>query len=358
MKVFSLRTTLALSALTAFAVIAGMIKDYSENNPERFMQDKEISFVKRLDFTMKREVASNIKEQAKDKNKMALEWLPVNTENAEIINGAWKIYKRTDELDQVSDLNKDVRLELIGNAKVIINNNQKIQYRVSKLTEDLGIYYMALINVNNKGIEILELTKIQSKKIEIKLTDVKSGELSEAEVSDEAKSKFPDMELVLDKALNPDKSKDVMSEDQIEGHLSLRNGNLEQLSVILNKGTDKAEILEFDLAKINDGGQFEADLGDELVTGMISYNGDNALRVRIITGKLAGTMLNFLTAEQKDLNIEQLNESEKTYEQEVAIEAQNNLEAERKEAAHETDREIEAAKSAQEAQVKKSGFEF
>jgi hypothetical protein len=361
MKILSLRSTLVLSSITAFVVLAGMVKDYQQNNPQAFMKDQEIFFVKRLDYTMKREVASNLKESLKDKNKIALEYLPLNAENAAIINGAWKIYNRIDELDVSTELDKNVNLELIGNSKVLINNNQKIQYRISRLVSDLGVYRMALINVNNKGIEILELVKLEVEQVKITLTEVK--ELS-SNVEEEAVSKqqFPDMELVLDKALNPDKSKDVMSDDKIEGHLSLRNGNLEQLSVVLNKGTDKAEILEFDLAKINDGGQFEADLGDELVTGIISYNGDNALRVRIITGKLSGTMLNFLTEDQIEVNKQQISDAEKTYEQEIAVEAQTQLEDERKEVASQTDAEIKENKTEQEVkqekEVEKSGFEF
>jgi hypothetical protein len=220
---------------------------------------------------------------------------------------------------------------------------------------------MALINVNNKGIEILELEKLEVAEVLISLLDAKEQN-SNVEANVVSKQQFPDMELVLDKALNPDKSKEVMSDDKIEGHLSLRNGNLEQLSVVLNKGTDKAEILEFDLAKINDGGQFEADLGDELVTGMISYNGDNALRVRIITGRLSGTMLNFLTEDQIEVNKQQVTDTANTYEQEIAIESQSELENERKEVAAQTDEEIKENKTdqqvKQEAQVEKTGFDF
>jgi hypothetical protein len=380
MKILNLRSTLVLSTITTFVVLAGMVKDYQQNNPQDFMKDQEITFIKRLDYTMKREVASNLKESLKDKNKIALVYLPLNEENASIINGAWKIFNRIDESDVSTELNKKVKLELIGNSKVIINDNQKTHYRISLLVEDLGIYRMALINVNNKGIEILELEKVEADNVKITLVDKIEANENVLAV-DAPKQQFPDMELVLDKALNPDKSKDVMSDDKIEGHLSLRDGNLEQLSVVINKGTDKVETLEFDLAKINDGGQFEADLGDELVTGIISYNGDNALRVRIITGKLSGTMLNFLTEDQKEINNQQLSETEKTYEQEIAIESQTELENERKEAAAQTDAEIKENKAElenerkesaaqtdaenkteqevkQEKEVEKSGFEF
>jgi hypothetical protein len=380
MKILNLRSTLVLSTITAFAVLAGMVKDYKQNNPQEFMKDQEISFIKRLDYTMKREVASNLKESLKDKNNIALVYLPLNEENASIINGAWKIFNRIDESDVSTELDKKVKLELIGNSKVIINDNRKTHYRISLLVEDLGVYRMALVNINNKGIEILELEKVEADNV--KITFVDKIEANENVLDEDApKQQFPDMELVLDKALNPDKSKDVMSDDKIEGHLSLRNGKLEQLSVVINKGTDKVETLEFDLAEINAGGQFEADLGDELVTGIVSYNGDNALRVRIITGKLSGTMLNFLTEDQKEINSQQLSDSEKTYEQEIAIESQTELENERKEAAAQTDAEINENKAElenerkevaaqtdaenkteqevkQEKEVEKSGFEF
>src|SRR5690606_875876 len=128
-----------------------------------------------------------------------------------------------------------------------------------------------------------------------------------------------DLELVIERALVPDLSKDVITGDLVSGNLSLSNGNIEALSASVRGADGNERSIDISYAEIKDGGQFHVDYMGEMGHGIITNNGEDAFRVRFATGPLQGAMLNFMSYEQLDIMREREEEAKFKAEEEAAM---------------------------------------
>ena len=106
---------------------------------------------------------------------------------------------------------------------------------------------------------------------------------------------YEDADLTLLSALNFKKSGKMLKGNLISGAVSILDGNIENLSVTVNKGASDEQSLEISFAEINNGGQFETENDGEVFGGIITNNGKAGYQVRFANGPLAETILSFVT---------------------------------------------------------------
>ncbi|MCK5072106.1 MAG: hypothetical protein KAQ98_01680 [Bacteriovoracaceae bacterium] len=145
---------------------AGIYMD-TQFKSDDFMKTSNIDFVKRLDDSYERFVASNEKAPAED-NSPAHKSLNCETES-HLINGQWKIHKiheydHEDKVVNFEDKNKLIQLELICNArrysKKVRMDDDTNPYTVSWYAKKrIGIYK----TLENGNLEIIEATFVQQK---------------------------------------------------------------------------------------------------------------------------------------------------------------------------------------------------
>ncbi len=277
-------------------VLAGSIKDFRTHTVK--MSENEASDKEDM-LPVERNVAS---EAA---SKVAQMYLPMNAENIVKINTSWEITRIVgndekvafDKFANIEDAKKSIKIkmELIGNGIVRINNDNEQVYRVSLLSEFGTI---ALFKKMGNGFEILE-----AKKLNIASTN------KALVVSDE-------VELVLERALNQAKSSKVLMGNDVSGQVSLNSKGLSGLSVELRNGNGETQNIEIDTADLLDGGTFKAEVNGEEVSGVVFNNGKDGYRISFVTGPLAGAMLNFVTKEQMD-SIQSTEQDQSSLSQEV-----------------------------------------
>jgi hypothetical protein len=185
-----------------------------------------------------------------------------------------------DKLANSEDAKKSikVKLELIGNGIVRINKDNEQVYRISLLS-DFGT--IALFKKLGNGYEIIEAKKIVS--------NVKTSLVVAEEV-----------ELVLDKALNPAKSTKVLEGQDVSGSVSINAKAITGLNVEIRNSNGEVQNIEIDTADLMDGGVFKADVNGDEVSGVVLNNGKDGYRISFVTGPIAGSMLNFVTKEEKE----------------------------------------------------------
>ena len=303
---------MGLLGLVSMVVFAGAAIDMRMHS-EAFMQEQTLEFkdVKVTPRTQ-RFVASDDRSQLP-----AVQYLPVNQLNNRLINGQWEItriigsdgFDLFNKNERPEDQNKEivVDFELIGTSLIEIDEDSAQRFRVSLLTEFGTIL---LFKSLGEGYEILEAKKI---KIESVVASV------EQEMNETNKPILPaglllekELDLTLERALHPSKSPDMLAGDSVRGSMSIVEGTIQNLMVTLNYGNGQREEFEVGFAEINDGGQFEALIEDDVVHGIITNNGEGIYRVRFATGSLQGAMLNFVT----DTKLDEL--AEARYEEEDA----------------------------------------
>lgn len=232
----------------------------------------------------------------------AVQYLPFNDINQEMINGKWEIRRIVDANSEVifdrighyEDRNKSivVNFDLVGTSTVMIDEDSAQVYKVSLLTEFGTI---ALFKSMAEGYEILEAKKIIEKPQVQELVKTQSVDQEKAITGLRLDG---DKDLVLERALHPSKTSQLLSGDSVRGNVSLIDGNIENLSIALSYEQGQSEEYEIAFAEINDGGMFEAMIHDETVHGIITNNGEGVFRIRFATGKLQGAMLNFVTQDK------------------------------------------------------------
>lgn len=287
--------------LLSTAVMAGVIADLNYYSPRTLNLGRIKGAVsKRLDDLRLRDVASESTER------YAIQYLPFNEENIKLIDGKWRIYNfiNVSGHDEVMDV--VVNLNLIGTSKVKIDNDPNQVFRISYLTEQRT---MALVKRVGKGFEILEMEKIKEiekvKKTQDKVSSQKDKVASSAPVTNKKGVTFPeDMDLILERAFNPNLSKNIFVGDYVVGNVSIIAGNIQSLEVTIARGLKEERSIMIEFAEVKDGGVFEADVDGEMVSGIITNNGQNAYRVRFASGPMQGAMLNFVTQEEYDRLIE------------------------------------------------------
>jgi hypothetical protein len=310
MKALTSKKVLIAIFSVSSIVIAGTIKDmrtHTKNlSHEQVIEDS---------LSTERTVASVPGSMVAQMN------IPMIAENYKKINSKWEIVRIIDADKTVSfdkfqnpqDAKKSVqiKMELIGNGIVKIQNDNQQIYRVSVLTEFGTI---ALYRKFGNGFEILEAKRVPA-----------SVSTPNALVVNQ------EVELVLERALNQTKSNKVLVGDSVSGRLSLNNKILNSLSVEIRNENGESQSIEIDTADLMDGGTFKAEVNGEEVSGVIFNNGKDGYRLSFVTGPLAGAMLNFVTKEQFD----KIQESE----------AEANRDAVQKDFAEDKVQEVEAAQA-------------
>lgn len=320
-KTISTFRTYLLSTVIASAVLAGTYADLKLKS-NSFMFEDRLEVVSLDASETNRFVASRVH----DFNLPAVSYLGVNAENKKKINGRWEVTRVLDTkgnpiydvFNRMEDKNSMivVDMELVSTSTVMLDKDKNQFFKVSLLTKKNTI---ALFKVVNGGYEILEAKKIiekpKFKKIAARPTLVQP----KARVQKETKKKgirINDMDLLLESALNPLQSRNVLNVTQVNGSLSVFDGSIQDFSASLNTGSSKGVNLYFSFAEIKDGGQFEAEISGDLSTGIITNNGENSYKIRFATGPLQGAILTFVSQEKYDKTIEKFANYEQKIEQE------------------------------------------
>ena len=288
--------------LTASSVLIGVkaVRDANFNSTQ-FMSENKVQVVKRLDDEkVVRHVAS---ESA---TRPAVQYLPLNELNSDIINGEWEIRRIQDENSEVvfnanaSDSKVEMNFELIGTSLVKIGEEEPMILRVSYLDESGRT--IALFRQFGKGYEIIEaIKKVETRNANIA---VAREEVKEEIVQENTTGVVIErvQDLVLERALHPTKDPNVLrGQNLVSGNIVVSSGRIEEFNVVVGIGKNYEQPLNFiNSPEIKAGGQFSGETNNGEVTGIITNNGKDGFRIRFATGPLQGAMLNFVTTEKMD----------------------------------------------------------
>lgn len=274
-------------------VLAGTIKDLRSHS----VKSAEIEAIDQEIAPIERSVASEAV------SKVAQIYLPKNAENEQKINTVWEITRIVgadekvtyDKLANPEDAKKSIKVnfELVGTSLVKVNDDAKLVYNVSLLS-DFGT--IALFKKIGNGFEILE-----AKRVAVPANN-------NLVVSDE-------VELVLERALNQARSNKVLTGNDVSGQVSLSKKAINDLEVGLTNENGETQNIQIDHADLQDGGAFKAEVNGEEVSGVVFNNGKDGYRISFVTGPIAGAMLNFTTKEQAD-KIQETERDQQTEQQE------------------------------------------
>ncbi len=288
-----MRSLLWLVPLCSVYVAWGVVNDLGFHS-RQFMDghNKQVVLSKRIDDST-RQVASG------NKKSPAVRYMPVNPENYNKITGAWQVYNFINTRDEDEAMDVRVKLELIGNGQVKLDNDEEQIFWISFYSEQDTI---AIFKKVKNGFEILEARKIHDRKLGSSAglashTDAKNK--AQAGSADKKGLILTDVELVLEKAMLPAVTNVILEGQAINGRATIREGVLQHVDVRVSANGQNYSI-EIPFAEINDGGQFSADLEGESVSGILTNNGQTAFRIRFATGPMAGAILNFITQEEFD----------------------------------------------------------
>lgn len=313
----------SLIGLGSVMVFAGVVSDMRLHS-DIFMDNLKIESATetgRINTT--RFVASANEEQLP-----AVQYLPFNQMNQDLINGQWEIRRIVDasgktifdKIGQYEDRDKSivVNFGLIGTSTIMVDEDYSQIFRISLMTEFGTI---ALFKDMGNGFEILEAKKIVKKNEAAVVKVEKTEEKVEAKIT--GLRLEGNQDLVLERALHPSKTSQLLNGSSVRGNVSLIDGNIENLNIALYYEQGQKDEFEIAFAEINDGGMFEAMIEDETVHGIITNNGEGVFRIRFATGRLQGAMLNFVTEEKlSDLTEDEYVRDEA--QEEVANEVQEN----------------------------------
>lgn len=314
MKVLTSKKAIICFLSLGSIVLAGTIKDF-KSRTVKVASSEEIADLTAAERSVASEAVS----------KVAQLWLPANEINKSKVNTVWEIVRIVgndervafDKLANPEDSKKSikVKMELINNGIVRVNNDNGQIYNVSLLSEFGTI---ALYKKLGNGFEILEARKVATQTANTSLV-----------VSEE-------VELVLERALNQAKSSKVLEGNDVTGQVSLSSKTINNLSVELRNSNGETQNIEIDTADLMDGGTFKADVNGEEVSGVVFNNGKDGYRISFVTGPIAGSMLNFVTREQ----MEKLQSEQPDTQNEIVEESESAAEKileERKEVANDSD---------------------
>ncbi|MFT6068690.1 MAG: hypothetical protein ACJAT2_003513 [Bacteriovoracaceae bacterium] len=309
--------TYFLSTLLGSAVLAGTYADLKLKS-NAFMFENKIDIVSFTPEQTKRIVASRVH----DFNLPAVSYLGVNEENKKKINGKWEVTRVLDTkgnaiYDSYKNANDKksiviVKMEMVSTSTVVLDKDKNQTFKISLLTDKNTI---ALFKVVNGGYEILEAKKLIEKprfKRPTLATTTKLVEPTQKAKESKKGIRINDMDLLLESALNPLQSRNILNVTQVNGSLSVFDGSIQDFRASLNSGSNKEVNLDFSFAEIKDGGQFETDIAGQIATGIISNNGENSYKVRFATGPLQGAILTFVTREKYDQTQEKFANFEET----------------------------------------------
>lgn len=301
------KLTIGMAGLLSLAVVANVNFEKSLYS-DSFMIDTTSSVVsRRLDDSFARVVASEKKAE-----KIAVKYLELTDANKAKINGSWEVMRGFEDInDKVSEFyNKHnnpsgsvvkVNIEMAAGGVYVTGEEFENFFYISDITDEGTLSIVR--KLGDAHFEVLEAKKIKisSRQIEVVAKAEKQNESAPAREYKKGVELQKDLDMVIERALLPELSKDVILGDMVSGSLNLSGGNIEGLSAVIrnNEGLEKS--IDISYAEIKDGGQFQVDYMGEVVHGIITNNGTDAYRVRFATGPLQGAMLNFMTYEQLDI---------------------------------------------------------
>ncbi|OFZ14177.1 MAG: hypothetical protein A2X86_04815 [Bdellovibrionales bacterium GWA2_49_15] len=277
-----MRSLLWLLPLCSAYVAWGMVNDLDFHSRHFMQSNKPLTISKRIDDSV-RQVASGHKKEP------AIRYMPLNPQNYSKITGTWQIYNFINTRDEDEAVDIKVKLELIGNGQIKLDNDEQQIFWISFYSEQETI---AIFKKLRNGFEILEARKIHEGKVTV--AAVKSEDQQQASPQEKKGLILNDVELVLEKALLPSVTNVILEGDAVSGKATIREGVLQYVDVRVSANGQSYSI-EIPFAEINDGGQFTADLEGQSVSGILTNNGQNAFRIRFATGPMAGAILNFIT---------------------------------------------------------------
>ncbi|EPZ50444.1 hypothetical protein M902_1564 [Bacteriovorax sp. BAL6_X] len=272
----------------SFLVFGGIYQGISVTD-NSFMQQKDISFEKRVDESVDRIVASS------DRDKVSVQYLPV-AEYSQIIDGQWEIVRvenhEGNEIFNEKNVNSKrlVDMKLIGTGLVQLNDSEEYTFDVSFLHENNK--NISIFRAYEDGFELIEARKVIEEKIEETLEVNIDKELEEVAVIDENERR----ELVIERVVLPQlNNKLIRGEDKIEGSVTVGPNGIQGLYFnVFDK--DINEVLG-DI-KLKDGSSFEVELQGQLSHGVFARNGENGYRLRFTTGPYAGGLINYVTYDE------------------------------------------------------------
>lgn len=344
MKAFTSKKAIIAIMSVSSIVLAGTIKDLHSHS----VKTTEVEAVEQEILPVERSVASEAV------SKVAQMYLPKNAENEQKINTVWEITRiigadekvTFDKLANPADAKKSIKVnfELVGTSLVKVNDDAKLVYNVSLLS-DFGT--IALFKRIGNGFEILEAKRV---------AQPVNNNLVVAE----------EVELVLERALNQAKSNKVMTGNDVSGQVSLSAKSLSGLEVELRNENGESQNIQIDHADLMDGGSFKADVNGEEVSGVVFNNGKDGYRISFVTGPIAGAMLNFTTKEQAE-KIQESEREQAEQQDQVASEKQEEVQVaadkvieERKEVANDVENQEPVVLTAEQVKetAEQNGFAF
>lgn len=315
-----LTSKLFLSLVGIGAISAGVFHDY---NAQQKLRNELIN----ADEVVLESEAKPVKALLNEKNlnNIALYDMPVTPMNKLMINGTWtlnRVLKNSNEVDMKNQPVK-LNLKLINRSEVMVNGDTNKIFKISLFSKFETSFTLAIFKKGVDGtFDLLEISKeIERNNGMTKIEDKK--------------------ELVLERAVNPDKGNVLLTRNDVSGSLSLEGNLITEFAVEIKNPNGQTQSLKIERAELMDGGAFVADIGGEEVSGLMINAGDS-YRITFSTGPLAKAMLNFVSNDQynkllneeisSDSNVERNAErsAEEVAQNQSAVEASEQVLAERR----------------------------
>lgn len=309
-----MKSLLTLKTLTGFLTASSMVIGIkavqdANFNSNQFMDENKVEVVQRLDdVAVVRHVAST------GVARPAVQYLPKNEINSQIIDGEWEVRRIQNENNEVvfeatsSEEYVPMEFSLIGTSLIRVGVEEAMDFRVSYLDESGQT--IAIFRQFGKGYEVLEAVKVR---VQVEEVITKIVAITE-EVEDKKNTTGVVIEdvqdLVIESALHPIKDPNILKGEVVSGNVVVDTTMIEEFDVVVGVGKNYEQALSFlGGAEIKAGGQFSAETNSGEVTGIITNNGKDGYRIRFATGPLQGAMLNFVTPEKHELMIEAAEEA-------------------------------------------------
>ncbi len=317
---------MGLAGIASVAVFANVTIERTLYSDAFMVERSDLAVSRRLDDSFARVLASETKV-----DKIAVKYLELSDANRAKIDGAWEVMRGFEDIeDQVHEFyNKyennrasvvKVDMELAAGGVWVRGEDFERFFYISDLTESGTISIVR--KLADKHFEVLEARRIiQVKAREISAPVAQTKVEENAQVRDYKKGVElqRDLEMVAERALVPELSQEAITGELVSGSLSLAEGNIQALNVLVRAPDGQERSIDLGYMEIKDGGQFQDQTGEEVIHGIITNNGTDAFRIRFATGPLQGAMINFMTYEQLDIMREREEEARWKAEEAAAL---------------------------------------
>lgn len=265
------------------AIIVGII-GYGTKRDMNYRNVDHLSIYSEIDSAERR-----LASEQRDDKRLKSRFLTISLSEAYKINGEWELSRiigpdeeiKYDRFNNSGDGKKalKINLELLEGSVVRVDKNNDHVYRIIALSSNGMI---SLSKETQTGVEIVEARRSTDKIIG-------SASSSSLEVGDDKQS------LILERALNQNKSATVLLGPDAMGDMELTKTSIERISVTLTNPSGEVQSIDLSNVALLEGGTFNAEDNGESISGVVLNNGKDGFRVSFVTGPLAGAMLNFVT---------------------------------------------------------------